>query len=62
MLQAELPKLEVGVQSFRCVKTNDGEAHPFEIVEGGDGLPVTITQFDEKTGVALGQVVTYPDP
>ena len=59
MIGSESTKPDVGVQSFRLTKTNDGAPHPFEIVEGGDGLPVTITTLDEKSGAVLGQVRTF---
>jgi hypothetical protein len=52
-------KQDVGVRSFRCVKKNDGAAHPFEIVSGGDDVPTTITMIDEKTGAPIAQVLTY---
>lgn len=55
---AELPGVKVATD-FHLVKKNDHATHPFESISGGDGKPVTITHFDERTGAVLAQTITY---
>lgn len=47
------------IEKLRLVKINDGKQFPFEIIEGGDNKPYTVTSLDENTGAVVGQLVTF---